>query len=220
MMTPDFELTDTGRLEATRSPKKRSSDTIAINEAAVAIGHIQTGDKEKLQLMLKENHSLVGSAVDWVRFATLEIISLSQKPFSSGNYSVDYFLYYGILNSRNLNSKFLQAGDGLLAIASWHGMPEIVSMLLNDFSANVNAENLQKSTPLHRASAGGCSLCVEILLNRGADVEFCDANGRKPIDVGGNDAVRELIRVRRNDFADHTSIHPYDMAHYPQWLKG
>ena len=75
-------------------------------------------------------------------------------------------------------------------------MPEIVSMLLKDFSANVNAENLKKATPLHRASAGGCSLCVEYLLNRGADVEFCDSTGRKPIDVGGNDAVRELIRVR------------------------
>ena len=75
-------------------------------------------------------------------------------------------------------------------------MPEIVLMLLNDFSANVNAENLKKATPLHRACAGGCSLCVEILLNKGADVEFCDATGRKPIDVGGNDAVRELIRVR------------------------
>lgn len=75
-------------------------------------------------------------------------------------------------------------------------MTEIVLMLLNDFSADVNAENLKKATPLHRASAGGCSLCVEILLNKGADVEFCDATGRKPIDVGGNDAVRELIRVR------------------------
>lgn len=77
-------------------------------------------------------------------------------------------------------------------------MPEIVSMLLKEFSANVNAENLKKSTPLHRASAGGCVMCVEFLLNRGADVEFCDSTGRKPIDVGGNDAVRELIRVWRH----------------------
>lgn len=97
-----------------------------------------------------------------------------------------------------MSLNLLQAGDGLLAIASWHGMPEIVSMLLKDFSAYVNAENLKKATPLHRASAGGCSLCVEYLLNRGADVEFCDSTGRKPIDVGGNDDVRELIRVWRH----------------------
>lgn len=67
MMTSDFELTDTGRLEAIRSPKKRSSDNVAISEAAVAIKLIQTGGKDKLRLLLEENRLLVESAVDWVR---------------------------------------------------------------------------------------------------------------------------------------------------------
>jgi ankyrin repeat protein len=91
---------------------------------------------------------------------------------------------------------FIKAGDGLLAIAAWHGNIEVVQMLLLEFNANVNAENCKKTTPLHRASAGGCYSCVEILLNRGADVEFCDATGRRPVDVGSNDAVRDLIKVK------------------------
>ena len=70
MMSSDFELTDTGRLEATRNQKKRSSDTVAVNEAAVAIKLIQTGAKDELRLLLKENNSLVENAVDWVSFGT------------------------------------------------------------------------------------------------------------------------------------------------------
>jgi hypothetical protein len=70
MMSSDYELTDTGRLEATRNQKKRSSDAVAVNDATVAIKLIQTGAKDELRLLLKENNSLVESAVDWVRFAT------------------------------------------------------------------------------------------------------------------------------------------------------
>ena len=64
MMSSDFELTDT------RNQKKRSSDTVAVNEAAVAIKLIQTGAKDELRLLLKENNSLVENAVDWVSFGT------------------------------------------------------------------------------------------------------------------------------------------------------
>ena len=82
-----------------------------------------------------------------------------------------------------------------MAIACWHERIDIVRMLLIDFKSNVHAENLKKTTPLHRASAGGCVECVELLLEKGADVEFCDATGRRPVDVGSNDVVRELIKV-------------------------
>mmetsp|Transcript_34605 Transcript_34605/g.32971 ORF Transcript_34605/g.32971 Transcript_34605/m.32971 type:complete len:371 (-) Transcript_34605:460-1572(-) len=88
------------------------------------------------------------------------------------------------------------AGDGLLSIASWHGKLETVRMLLNDFNADVNARNSNKTTALHRASACGDIKCATLLMEKGADLELRDGAGRKPLDVGSTNAMRELIKER------------------------
>ena len=72
----------------------------------------------------------------------------------------------------------------------------MIHMLLWEFRADVNAKNFKKTTPLHRASASGSLKCAEILLEKGADAEYCDAAGRTPVDVSSSDAMRELLKVR------------------------
>ena len=74
----------------------------------------------------------------------------------------------------------------------------MVQMLLREFRADVNATNYKKTTPLHRASASGSLKCAEILLEKGADAEYCDAAGRSPVDVSSTDAMRELLKVKRS----------------------
>jgi len=84
-------------------------------------------------------------------------------------------------------------GDGLLAIASWHGKVDTCLMLITDFKMDVNAKNRQNSTPLHRASACGNLDCAHLLLERGAEPWARDKGGKTPIDVAASAEMRELI---------------------------
>jgi hypothetical protein len=85
------------------------------------------------------------------------------------------------------------AGDGLLAIAAWHGKVDTCLMLITDFKMDVNAKNRQNSTPLHRASACGNLDCAHLLLERGAEPWARDKGGKTPIDVAASAEMRELI---------------------------
>ena len=86
------------------------------------------------------------------------------------------------------------AGDGLLAIACWHGREETAKMLLTEFKVDVNARNLNGATPLHRASQAGDLNCAQDLLEKSADASLCDKGGKKPIDVAASAEMKELIQ--------------------------
>lgn len=86
------------------------------------------------------------------------------------------------------------AGDGLLAIACWHGREETAKMLLTEFKVDVNARNLNGATALHRASQSGDLNCAHLLLEKGAEASLCDKGGKKSIDVAASAEMKELIQ--------------------------
>ena len=86
------------------------------------------------------------------------------------------------------------AGDGLLAIAAWHGKVETCAMLMGEpFKMDVNGRNRNDATPLHRASACGDLDCAHLLLEKGAEPGARDKGGKTPIDVAASSEMKELI---------------------------
>ncbi len=85
-------------------------------------------------------------------------------------------------------------GDTPLLLAVWYQQEAIVKMLLDDYDANVNVKNNNKTTPLHR----GCQLndlqLVQLLLDKGADYRLTDITGKKCIELPEvNETTKELV---------------------------
>jgi ankyrin repeat protein len=79
--------------------------------------------------------------------------------------------------------------------AAQNGKLEAVAILLAVPNIQVDARTKLRETPLHFASGNGCLKIVQMLVDRGADVNAHDIEGRTPIHA----AVAE----KRFDCVDH-----------------
>ncbi|MBP7854308.1 ankyrin repeat domain-containing protein [Candidatus Babeliales bacterium] len=71
----------------------------------------------------------------------------------------------------------------------------VASLLRN--KANVNATLKScNMTVLHLAAYCNCLEIVTLLLEHGANPELFDQDGRRPVDVAKNDAIKELLRSK------------------------
>ena len=90
-----------------------------------------------------------------------------------------------------------------LHIASSKRSAETVDLLIQN-GADVNAQNVNGSTPLHVAASSHLALegtIVRLLLRRGANVDAKDSEGRTPLDIAlleGNSWITKLL-------SDHNS---------------
>lgn len=85
-------------------------------------------------------------------------------------------------------------GDNPLLLAVWYQQEAIVTMLLNDYDANVNVKNVNKTTPIHRACQLNDLHLVQLLLDKGADYRLTDINGKKCIELTEvNEATKQLV---------------------------
>jgi ankyrin repeat protein len=69
-----------------------------------------------------------------------------------------------------------------------------VIRLLHNHGADLNVQNKNRWTPLHRASERGALEVVRLLLGLGADVEVKDNDGKTALQVAADDKVVELLR--------------------------
>ena len=72
-------------------------------------------------------------------------------------------------------------------------------MLVTEFDANINSTNVNNATPLHRAIKGNNINIITFLLNKGANYNIKDINGKRPEDIAINDIKTLLITKRLED---------------------
>jgi cytohesin len=82
---------------------------------------------------------------------------------------------------------------GICVAANW-GILDMVRKELQNEPALINVLD-GRGTPLHEAARGGSAQVVRFLLERGADPTLRDADGKTPLDLATDPAVRELLRL-------------------------
>ncbi len=86
---------------------------------------------------------------------------------------------------------FLQRGSEKIAI-------ELIKILYNNApqgSINVNHQNKQQMTALHFASQSGFGSIVEMLLDKDAEFEVKNEEGKMPIQLSTNPMCERLLQV-------------------------
>jgi ankyrin repeat protein len=68
-----------------------------------------------------------------------------------------------------------------LLVAAWYGHEPMIKLLLEKGEANVNFKDESGRTPLSWAAEKGCGAVVNMLLNKGADLESRDKTGQTPL---------------------------------------
>jgi ankyrin repeat protein len=102
---------------------------------------------------------------------------------------------------------------GLLSAAARGNLEEVKFLI--DRGANVNAEGMDKWTPLHRAADNGHTEVVRLLLDRGANIAAEDFSNRTPLHLvavkGRTEAARLLLdrgaQVDAEDLMKQTPLH-------------
>ena len=93
-------------------------------------------------------------------------------------------------------------GNTALHLASANGFIEVVKYLVNDLHCDINPKNKSLSTPLSWAAFNGQKAVVEFLLEKGADFDIKNINGKKPSELAydsGFYEVSEILLSKENE---------------------
>ena len=93
-------------------------------------------------------------------------------------------------------------GNTALHLASANGFIEVVKYLVDELHCDINAKNKSLSTPLSWAAFNGQKKVVEFLLEKGADFDVKNANGKKPSQLAydsGYYEVSEILLTKENE---------------------
>ena len=93
-------------------------------------------------------------------------------------------------------------GNTALHLASANGFIEVVKYLVNELHCDVNAKNKSLSTPLSWAAFNGQKKVVEFLLEKGADFDIKNKNGKKPSELAydcGYYDVSDILLTKENE---------------------
>ncbi|KAH9605809.1 hypothetical protein KSS87_020403 [Heliosperma pusillum] len=98
-----------------------------------------------------------------------------------------------------------------LMVAAMYGSLDVMKVILSLSKANVNScFGADKSTVLHCAASGGSVDAVKLLVVNGADVNVCDAKGRRPFDVINVAPNQQECRVKLEDMLCYDPSDPSD----------
>ena len=134
-------------------------------------------------------------------------IEARDRNYHSGLYFAVYYNHEDIVQilldrGADVNAR-AQDGDTILHCAASKGNIEIIQILL-DRGANINARvgrmavsawNYQGETPLQWACASRKEAAVRLLLERGADAEIRDKNGRTAAEWAKARGCQEVVRL-------------------------
>ena len=93
-------------------------------------------------------------------------------------------------------------GNTALHLASANGFLDVVKYLINELHCDINAKNKSQSTPLSWAAFNGQKAVVEFLLEKGADFDIKNANGKKPSELAydsGYYDVSDILLSKENE---------------------
>ena len=93
-------------------------------------------------------------------------------------------------------------GNTALHLASANGFIEVVKYLVNELHCDINAKNKSLSTPLSWAAFNGHKSVVEFLLEKGADFDVKNVNGKKPSELAydcGFYDVSDILLTKENE---------------------
>ena len=93
-------------------------------------------------------------------------------------------------------------GNTALHLASANGFIEMVKYLVNELHCDINAKNKSLSTPLSWAAFNGQKNVVEFLLEKGADFDVKNINGKKPSELAydsGYYDVSDILLTKENE---------------------
>jgi ankyrin repeat protein len=92
----------------------------------------------------------------------------------------------------NVRSKGSIAQVPPLGTAAFVGSTSLAALLL-DAGADVNGEGEEGFTALHAAAQSGNEGLARLLLERGADPGASTADGKRPVDLAGEESIRRLL---------------------------
>ena len=93
-------------------------------------------------------------------------------------------------------------GNTALHLASANGFIDVVRYLVNELHCNINAKNKSLSTPLSWAAFNGQRTVVEFLLEKGADFDVKNINGKKPSDLAYDNGyydINDILLTKENE---------------------
>ena len=93
-------------------------------------------------------------------------------------------------------------GNTALHLASANGFIEVVKYLVNELHCDINAKNKSLSTPLSWAAFNGQKKVVEFLLEKGADFDTKNINGKKPSELAydcGYYDISDILLTKENE---------------------
>ena len=93
-------------------------------------------------------------------------------------------------------------GNTALHLSSANGFIDVVRYLVNELHCNINAKNKSLSTPLSWAAFNGQRAVVEFLLEKGADFDVKNINGKKPSDLAYDNGyydINDILLTKENE---------------------
>ena len=93
-------------------------------------------------------------------------------------------------------------GNTALHLASANGFLDVVKYLVDELHCDINPKNKSLSTPLSWAAFNGQKEIVEFLLEKGADFDIKNSNGKKPSELAydsGYYDVSDILLTKENE---------------------
>ena len=94
-------------------------------------------------------------------------------------------------------------GNTALHLASANGFIDVVKYLVNELHCDIDPKNKSLSTPLSWAAFNGQKNVVEFLLEKGADFNLKNINGKKPSELAYDSGfydVSDILLNKENEF--------------------
>ena len=94
-------------------------------------------------------------------------------------------------------------GNTALHLASANGFIDVVKYLVNELHCDIDPKNKSLSTPLSWAAFNGQKSVVEFLLEKGADFNLKNINGKKPSELAYDSGfydVSDILLNKENEF--------------------
>ena len=151
-----------------------------------AAGLIKSKDADKLEWILKLQKNLVYHQYRYQKDTLLHIASENNN-----TEALELLIKYGADVSARTNG-----GHTVLDTAVWSNSVASLTCLLQHCPELIHEKRNDGWTPLHRAAHENKLDCAKVLIEKGANIEDVDNQGKMPWQLAHDDAMRELLVLK------------------------